>query len=306
MKKKAIFTIFVLFLCLLVIGCVTNIKETNDSLDLQEDNDSLGLPGFSAYQNLTESERTIIIDKLDAIPMDDVVKHFEKKIADYTNNQELIDIISLDIYKDHLLMHGNMNQKMFENLFINVELSFYTKDMTWEERESKTKKMNDEIIDLCNIQDTYGFLKLNSLHTIFIDTNNRYNFKYSNGVTQVSPITNIKQTIEELETQNIVYNFVNEHDNYLLKRFGIIDETKELYIEIPIYDRLYGMYHVDEEEQSNILENLNGISDSLYNKILSNTLSKQYIQSNDVNVITISFFVPWNKEEFITYNYKLE
>jgi len=291
MKKKTIFTLTVVIVCFLGIGYIRNIKENNNSI---------GLPSFSAYQNLTESERTIIIEKTDDIPIDDVVKYFEKKIVDYVDSKELIDIISLDIYKDNLLMHENQNQKQFNNLFANVELSINIQDMTGEETQDITHKMNKEIVDLCSNQDTYGFLKLNTLNINFIDNNKMAKYEYVNTNTVVSPITNIKQTKEELETQNIVYNFVHEHENFSLKRFGVIDKTKELYIEIPIYD----IYNV--EDQTDILENLNSISDSLYNKIESDTISKQYIQSNNVSIVTISFYVPWNKDEFITYNYKLE
>ncbi|MBS4039810.1 MAG: hypothetical protein KGZ81_04355 [Flavobacteriales bacterium] len=293
MKKKALFTLIALIVCvyLLGIGYIRNIKKNNDSI---------GLPSLSVYRNLTESERTIIIEKTDAIPMDDVVKYFEKKIVDYDNNKELINIISLDIYKDNLLMYEDQNQKQFNNLFINAEFSINTKDMTREEAENITHKMNSEIFDLCFKQDTYGFLKLNTFNINFIDNKKRSKYGYVNTNTIVSAIKNINQTKEELETQSIIYNFVHEHEKFLLRRFGVIDKTKELYIEIPIYD----IYNA--EDQINILEKLNSISDALFNKMGSNTLSKQYIENNNVNTITISFYVPWHKDKHITYNYKSE
>lgn len=159
--------------------------------------------------------------------------------------------------------------------------------------------MNKDIFELCYKQDTYGFLKLSTFNINFIDNNKMSKYGYVNTSTAIAEITNMKQTKEEIETQNIVYDFVHEHDNFLLKRFGVIDQTKELYIEIPIYD----IYNV--EDQTNILESLNSISDSLYNIIESNTVSKQYIKNNNVDIVTICFHVPWYKDEFITYTYKI-
>lgn len=291
MKKNTIFILITLIVSFIGIGCANETQVNNSSIDL---------PSLSEYQNLTELERTMIIEKTDDIPIDDVVKYFEKKIVDYANNKELIDMSSLNIFEDNLLMHEDQNQRQFNNLFINVEFSINPNDMTREEAEDITYKMNKDIFDLCYMQDTYGFLKLSTFNIDFTDNNAMSKYSYVNTSTAISPTTNMKQTKEELETQNIVYDFVHEHEKFLLKRFGVIDKTKELYIEIPIYD----IYNV--EDQTNTLENLNSISDSLYNKIWSNTISKQYIQSNNVNIVTISFYVPWNEDEFITYNYTVE
>ncbi len=291
MKKKALFTLITLIVCLLGVGCIKNTSENNNAL---------GLPSFSTYQNATESERTIIIEKAAAIPMADAIKYVEEKIAEYVNSKEALDIISLDIYKDDLLMNTRLNQKIFNNLFIDAEFSIDTKDMTREEAENLTREMKSEILDLCFKQDTYGYLKLNTFNFNFIDNNRLLKFGYADTSTIVPAITNLNQAKEELDAQTLVYDFVHEHEHFLLRRFGVVDETKELYIEIPIYT-------VDTvEEQTHVLEGLNSISDALYHTLGSDTMSKQYIESNNVNTVTISFDVPWHQKEYITYQYTLE
>ena len=161
-------------------------------------------------------------------------------------------------------------------------------------------QITDELMDLCSHEDTYGFLKLNELNIEFMNTSNLRILGYNGGSVKIYEPISIEQTAEELETQKIVYDFVHEHNNFSLKRFGVKDKAKELYIEIPID------YIDNKEDPSNAVKNLNSISDSLSDKIRSNTISKQYIQNNNVNMVTISFYVPWNDDQFVTFNHKLE
>ena len=173
------------------------------------------------------------------------------------------------------------------------------KDMEKEEIEKRTSEINDELKSLCLRQDTYGFLKLNELNVNFMSTSNTPIIGYNNISTKTSIPISLEATAEELETQKIVYDYINEQDNFSLKRFGVVDETKELYIEIPIFDV------TKTEDQVNISKSLNSISDSLSNKIIESATSKQYLKKNKVNVVTISFYVPWN-DDFVTFNYKVE
>ncbi|KXZ40354.1 hypothetical protein SAMN05661008_00092 [Alkalithermobacter thermoalcaliphilus JW-YL-7 = DSM 7308] len=287
---KIIFFMFLLLLFIFSINYKTDIKDSDDFK---------GLPNLSDFRKLPQSEQIKLMKKIDSIPMDYVGNYFEGKIADYVNNKKLLDLITIDIYEDNLLMYENQNKKQFNNLFISLELSINHENMSREEAENISNEINKEIFQLC-INDTYGFLKLNTLYTNFIDNKNMSNYEYTTGQTFLSEIANIEQSTEELETQTIVYNFVHENKNFILRKFGIIANTKELYIEIPIYD-IY-----EKNSQSAILNNLQNISESLYEKLKSNSESKKYIQNNDLNKITISFYTPWNTDQYITYSYTLQ
>lgn len=292
-KISVIFIVLLFILFILTINYKVNTKETSGFKDL---------PNLSDFQSLSESEKTIIIEKIDSISIDSAAKSFKRKIQDYINKEKLINLITLDIYEDNLLMYENQNKKQFNNLFIDVELSINNiKDMTIKDVENISYEMNKEIYSLFN-ENIYEHFKLNTVNVNFIDNNNKSNYEYVNSNTLVGDILNIlntSQSKEELETQNIVYSFIHDHKNFSLKKFGIVDNKNELYIEIPIYD-IY-----DKENQATILQNLQSISDSLYNKIKSNTESKKYIENNSLSTITICFYTPWNKDKFITYNYDL-
>ncbi|KAB3538634.1 hypothetical protein F8154_01730 [Alkaliphilus pronyensis] len=291
MKNKAIFILGIIITCFIITGCMGDTKEKYNSI---------GLPSFKEYQSLTESERAIIIDKTNHIPIEDVVNYFTIKIENYANSKELIDINSLSIHKDNLLMDQHQNKKLFNNIFISLELSINTNNMTREEAEGIASKMKEEIVDICINNDTYGFLKINTFNIRFIDHKNMAKFGYVTGSKLIEPLSTIEQTNEELETQTIAYNFANSYEDFSLKRFGIIDKEKELYIEIAIYDIC------DVDNQKEVLDSLNNLSDSLYNKIMSNIKSTQYIQSNNVDIVTTSFYLPWHEEDFVKYSYEVK
>ena len=136
MKNKVVLTLMILFVCFIGIGCNKDIKTKDNSI--KEENNSIGLPSFSDYQNLSESEKGAVIEKINSIPADDVVKYFEEKLVNYIDDKELIDISNLNINIDSLLMHEDRNQKKFDNLNINLELSIDNKNMNKDETEKLT------------------------------------------------------------------------------------------------------------------------------------------------------------------------
>lgn len=136
MKKKVVFALITLFICFVCIGCSVETEENN--VPKKRNSNSIGLPSFSDYQGLSESEKIDVIEKTNNIPEDDVVKYFEEKIANYVDDKELIGISNLYINNDSLLMHEDKNEKQFNNLNINLELSIDNKDMTREETDVVT------------------------------------------------------------------------------------------------------------------------------------------------------------------------
>ena len=135
MKKKVVLAIATLLVCFVAIGC--SVESSENNIPKGEPNNSIGLPSFSEYQGLSQSEKIAIMEKTNNIPEDDVVKYFEDKISNYVNDKDLIAIRDLNINNDILLMHEDKNEKKFSNLNISIELSIDNTEKTRVELEER-------------------------------------------------------------------------------------------------------------------------------------------------------------------------
>ncbi len=72
-----------------------------------------------------------------------------------------------------------------------------------------------------------------------------------------------------------------------MKKFGAIQETKELYVEYFITDSYFGS---SEETIKAGIDGLSSIRDEIKEYLLSKDAMVQYIKENGLEILTISFY----------------
>lgn len=133
------------------------------------------------------------------------------------------------------------------------------------------------------------------------------------GFAIVDSTLKMYQTEAELNVQTIAYDFIkNWNDTELEKddrypyevatlfRFGTKTDTDELYIEIRVYS--------SNLEKIETLENtMKEKSEELYHLIISDNDAVDYLESNGLKQITVTFCTDWNMEDkYHIYRYSLE
>jgi hypothetical protein len=142
--------------------------------------DGLDLPSLESIQGFDKSQFSDLLKKMNNISLHDATVHFEMKIIEYFEQHELIEIVSMDFYNDPKSVKTN-NKEEFQNLFVDIGLSLDKLSKTRNELEDVAKEVNRDLF-LVFKEDTYGYLKLNTLTIEFLIAEIAI-VKHSNGIT---------------------------------------------------------------------------------------------------------------------------
>lgn len=306
--KKIIFILIFLLSIFLLAGC-SGESEVN-SLEEMPTSDEL-LEFYNTHTKEESDERMrevkLLIDKT---PYEEIYIILDDSLQKWKETQSLLEIdhITTEYSRDELLMNEQANEKMFSNIFLNVEIHYDPEKVIVSEQ-----KIFDTIFDYVHeaLRETPYSKKINELElSLYRNDDPRYIDKVGISTTNyMAP----PQPEEDLNIQTIVYNFVEEfnrkefsderfsrHGNVTLKRFGIKSDTGELYMEIPIYE-------VDYSKDVEVFKkSLEGRSNDLYDLIITNAEAVRYLEDNNVKAVTVSFYAPWDKQSYHTYTYNLE
>ena len=148
-----------------------------------EDNNDLDLPMLMVVQDYGKIEFDDLLEEINNIQLQDVSNHFEKLMSDYLKQHSLIEIISMDIYQETDVVNGTNNKEDFQDLFVDISLGLDRLSLSRNEFEDKAREVNRELF-LIFREDTYGYLKLNTLHVDFLE-DGVVKAKHSNSITLV-------------------------------------------------------------------------------------------------------------------------
>lgn len=237
-----------------------------------------------------------------------------------------IDHVSIDEFTvDTLLMDGYRNQKSYQNISMEVGVSFDRTKMGGGAGDTPEYTVTGQVYDQVRAalkQNSYGF-RISNLIVNCIDlegnirstdgdapSDNRREINSSSGYAA-------PQTAEEMYVQTIAYDFTtafnkeyfSDTSHYFpygeicLRRFGITPGSDSLYIEIAVY--VVG--GTDDPERADFKASLDERSEELFNAITKDEKAMQYLKDNDAASVTVAFYTPWEKQGdfFYTYSYNL-
>ncbi len=319
MKKKI--SSYILFLLIFVVlaGCSSETKEKISLPDGVESpskfrtafkNEIYG--GTTSKKEVDKNLRKQLEDievEFQGISDEETCKGIEDVLKNWASTQDILKVedIEVEFERDDLLMVELRNKKAFDNLSLVVKI-FYDHEKIDKNEESICREAN---LDAYKALDKSIYaLKIGQLNLGCYSLNGTLRFGGESGSPNFPLYT--EQESNEYAAQTIVFNYVKNlndeegmdfkrvggFDNATLRRFGIKDN--ELYIEIPIYDFDYGK---DVEE---FKLKLKEYSKALYEKIVGSPEGEKYLKDNGANSVTISFYIPWDKEIYQINSYELE
>lgn len=276
-------------------------------------------PTLSEYNDyiMTHTEEegmayfTEVMDLIDRSSDEELRAILEDQLTPWKDEQKLLNIdrLSLTFTKDDLLMDENSNSRQYANLDVEVGL-YCTQEQVLNASDDMDQAVR-EIDDVFN-QSLYGLFKINKIEVNgYLDGSYMYSQELN---IDIGPAARLSP--EELRAQTIAYDFVKElnqeeysdprynpHGEVTLRRFGIIQDTNELHIEIPIYTPGYR----DAAQLKAFTDSLKERSADLYGRITGDAETLEYLNKKGVRTITVSFDTLWEKrgQFFHTFSYSL-
>ena len=197
--------------------------------------------------------------------------------------EEEYELFAFDIEEDNLSLILGQNLKPRLNLTFRIDLrKSVQRDI---DDVENAKELAFRIMDEMG-RDTFFTLKAAEVVVSTYDMNG-YIIDTSHMSRGSAELRALEQPEVEYSAQTVAFNFKNKQSAFFLKKFGAIQETKELYVEYYVDDRYLGRGDVI---RSNI-DNLTNINDEITEYLLSEDAIAQYAQENGLEVLTISF---WN------------
>ncbi|MEA5040763.1 MAG: hypothetical protein VB086_13145 [Clostridiaceae bacterium] len=253
-----------------------------------------------------------IMDLIDSLTDEELRTVLEGQLTPWKDEQTLlkIDRISLTFTKDDLLMDENANKRKYANL--NVKVGLYCTQVqvlhAWDDMDQAAQEVHATLRE-----GLYGAFKINEIKvTGYSDGSYMYSHEFSLGLGPAARLSP-----EELRAQTIAYDFVqdfnqaefsdpryNPHGEVTLLRFGILPDTDELYIEMPIYTPGYR----DDAQREAFTDSLKDWSADLFSRISQDADTMDYLDAQGVRTVTVSFNTLWEKrgQFFHTFSYELE
>lgn len=221
-------------------------------------------------------------DAIEGIPVEDCETHYVELLEAFLEEEEY-ELFAFEIEEDNLSLILGQNLKPRLNLTFRIDLrKSVQRDI---DDVENAKELAFRIMDEMG-RDTFFTLKAAEVVVSTYDMNG-YIIDTSHMSRGSAEFRALEQPEVEYSAQTVAFNFKNKQSAFFLKKFGAIQETKELYVEYYVDDRYLGRGDVI---RSNI-DNLTNINDEITEYLLSEDAIAQYAQENGLEVLTISF---WN------------
>ncbi|MEA5038353.1 MAG: hypothetical protein VB086_00790 [Clostridiaceae bacterium] len=247
-------------------------------------------------------------------------------LDEWVESQTLMEIdhISIEGFTvDPLLMDGYRNQKTYQNISLEVDVSFDRAKVgdgaSYMAEYAVTQQVYEPVRKALK-ESEYGY-RINTLRVNCKDLEG--NLRNTDGDDPSDNIREVNtsyscaapQTDEEMYVQTIAYDFTSAfnqeyfsdvsyyfpYGEIYLRRFGISPGSDELYIEIVIYT----VGGADDTEQADFKASLEGRSADLADAITGDDAALQYLKDNGASAVTVAFYTPWEAQGnyFYTYSY---
>jgi len=212
-----------------------------------------------------------------------------------TSRFELLDI---KILQDNLSLIPGENLKPRLNLIFQIDLKL---NGTRELDDVETaKSFSSQIRDFLS-SDTFYALKAAKIYVSTYDLNNYLINTSSFWRTASHELRALELSEPELSAQTAAFDFNKTRPEFVLRKFGAIQETKELYVEYTINDSINDGKGVNEA----IADMLDDMNKEVTEYLLCEDSVAQYIHECSLVTLTISFYSGMLGESYQTFHSKL-
>lgn len=221
-------------------------------------------------------------DAIEGIPVEDCETHYVELLEAFLEEEEY-ELFAFEIEEDNLSLILGQNLKPRLNLTFRIDLrKSVQRDI---DDVENAKELAFRIMDEMG-RDTFFTLKAAEVVVSTYDMNG-YIIDTSHMSRGSAELRALEQPEVEYSAQTVAFNFKNKQSAFFLKKFGAIQETKELYVEYFITDSYFGS---SEETIKAGIDGLSSIRDEIKEYLLSKDAMVQYIKENGLEILTISFY----------------
>ncbi|GEM_PF-6218158 len=279
------------------------------------------LPSMGVVRELEEvakgNNQTLIITEINRIlneqPTDELVAIIEKSVINYIETQELVPIESyeLSVIVDDLLVIESKNQRQFNTVIVDLKLRYNNTTIYQEDIQIIGLEFADAMSAEL-LENVHFFYKCSDFKMKFYDQHKTPTFSFNSNFNVFNTPMYAEQSELEYKVQSFIFDFVkkmnevyppdpfNGPDPVVLKRFGVKQDSNDLFVEILVYNKIK-----DKKVQEHI-DLLAKEAKSLFEQITQSKIGSDFIKETDAKAITISFYTPWNPDQLnIGYTFSL-
>lgn len=277
---------------------------------------------YSHTQEEYDAKVREIQDILDATSYEEFCKILTEAFKEWEESQKLLAkaTCSIDFVKDDLLMNDEGNEKLYNNLFVTVDI-YYDRD---ENKKLNHNLLFDQLKEALR-KTPFGGYKINSITVNCYDKKKGMEPSFAGKITGETTnfylnneILSVRQTEDEKNIQSVAYRYIkgwndeaystsqeSKYGEIRLKRFGIQKDQGNLYVEVLIHSLPAGM------EKKPFFDTLEGRGQGLSDSIMADHELKKYLESHGASTVKVTFHTPWGSDyadenDYHTYEYRIE
>lgn len=233
---------------------------------------------YSAYNNLSETDKSDLICAFDKLSSE-VIQKEVFKICDQYLTDNALDYLKTQkvfLYKDNLLLSSNGNHKVRCNGILIIDFLLQSKEsnFTKESAQKFTETYFDFLYD-----DLLISSQIMSIEIFVWENEENVLASYGGSEIDIAFPAYLEQDETEYKAQTIAYNFNQSNTNFSLKKFGHIN-TNQLYIEYIVSDEYF-----DSHSESSLKD----IAIDVTTLLLSNEDTIFFIEQNNTQKIIVAF-----------------
>lgn len=268
----------------------------------------------------SSEEHTALFQKMEDLinqtSTEDLQQIIRNEIDRAIASQQIIEVdrFDLGLTQDNLSMNIPKNQKLYNNITISIKIYYpseqFGKNIVKE--QEATQGLADHIM-LQLQENTYVYYTLKNIDSSFLTMDNQSRFAYSFQQSFFNNPLSRRQTLAEEAAQTWVYDYVLGMDDdtmlqargkrprhnrdVVLAKFGVVEQPKEVYIEILIYA-------IDSSDNTQaVIDSFLGYSQEICAGLTSDDRCVQYLKENDIQNIHILFDVPWYSGQTVEFDF---
>ena len=274
-KYKAI----LLSVILLLTSC--GLKEgstTSKSLAIRSLED---VPPFEELAKYPLDRVKDVRNEIENIPIETYDDYYTELIKDFLDEsgKTRFELLGVKILRDDLSLIQGENLKPRLNLIFQIDVKLNgTREL---DDVEIAKSVSTEIMDFLSA-DTFFALKAAHIYVSTYDLNN-YLINTSQLVKNaVHELRALELPEPEFSAQTAAFDFNKKMPEFVLQKFGAIQETKELYVEYFV--------NVSKSANESIADRLEDIHAEVVEYLLRDDSVVQYIDQFNLKILTISFY----------------
>lgn len=268
-----------------------NVENTNINISIQD------TPSAEELKEWNVNDIYKLKSQIELIPLDSCEEYFTNAANEFLNKFENVELDSITIEQDNLSVIAGKNKKSLYNLDFEVNVVIDTTNNV-----GSYEFADDISNELLTFFEQYAYFVLKTKE-IDINTFDLNHYKIHN-VNSIYSIMNetvfVEQSEDEYAVQTLAFNFTDTNPDLALQKFGIISETNELYIEYLVNDDYF-----DGNKPEEKIACLEKLSIDLKEHLIMQNITKEFILSNDINLLTISFNNGILDGSYLTFNFEL-